>query len=120
MSPAVSPDGKTIACYYWEETPEAQLGVAIVPIEGGAPVKKFTLPATVVRWTPDGKGLTYIDSRGGVSNIWMQPIDGGQPVQLTDFKTDLIFTFDWSRDGRQLVLSRGVVMSDVVLFSDLK
>ena len=120
MSPAISPDGKFIACYYWEETTDSQFGIAIVPVEGGTPIKKFTLPSPVVRWTPDGKGLTYVDSRGGVSNIWMQPVDGGQPVQLTDFKTDQIFAFDWSRDGRQLVLSRGVVMSDVVLFSDLR
>jgi Tol biopolymer transport system component len=74
----------------------------------------------LVRWTPDGHGLAYIDNRGGVSNIWMQPIDGGKPVQLTDFKTDMIFGFNWSPDGRQLGLARGVVTSDVVLFSDVK
>ncbi|HYJ47579.1 MAG TPA: hypothetical protein VEV81_13275, partial [Pyrinomonadaceae bacterium] len=56
----------------------------------------------------------------GVSNLWMQPAEGGKPVQLTDFKADQVFGFDWSRDGKQIVLSRGVVTSDVVLFSDLK
>jgi serine/threonine protein kinase/Tol biopolymer transport system component len=120
MAPAVSPDGKLIACYYWDETPDSQLGIAIIPFEGGAPIKHFNLPAMFVRWTPDGRGLAYVDNPGGVSNIWMQPIDGGKPVQLTDFKTDMIFGFNWSPDARQLGLVRGVVTSDVVLFSDIK
>jgi serine/threonine protein kinase/Tol biopolymer transport system component len=118
--PAISPDGKWIACYYWDQKPESQLAIALIPFEGGAPVKTFTLPSPVVRWTPDGSALTYVDSRSGVSNIWSQPINGGEPVKLTDFKTDLIFSFDWSRDGRQLACARGVLVSDVVLFSGLK
>jgi serine/threonine protein kinase/dipeptidyl aminopeptidase/acylaminoacyl peptidase len=118
--PVVSPDGKWIACYYWDEKTDPQLGTALVPFEGGAPVKTFKLPTPFVRWTPDGSALTYVDSRGGVSNIWSQPIDGGKPVQLTDFKTDLIFGFDWSRDGRQLSCARGIVTSDVILFSGLR
>ncbi|HEX8889538.1 MAG TPA: protein kinase [Pyrinomonadaceae bacterium] len=118
--PTISPDGKLIACYYWDQTPESQLGIAIIPIEGGAPVNLFNIPAMFVRWTPDGRGLVYVDNRSGVSNLWMQPVDGGQATQLTDFKTDQIFFFDWSRDGKQIVFSRGVMTSDVVLFSDLK
>jgi serine/threonine protein kinase/Tol biopolymer transport system component len=119
-SPVVSPDGKLIACYYWDELLDSQLGIAIVPFEGGRPVKTFILPAGFVRWTPDGRALTYVDSRSGVSNIWSQPIEGGPPKQLTDFKADLIFGFDWSRDGRQLGCTRGILTSDVILFSDAK
>nr|MBA2734621.1 PD40 domain-containing protein [Acidobacteriota bacterium] len=118
-APMVSPDGKLIACYYWDAKPETQLNIALVPFEGGQPVKTFNLPAQFVRWTSDGNALTYIDSRGGVSNIWSQPIDGGKPVQLTDFKSDQIFAFGWSHDGRQLAVARGIVTSDVVLFNNL-
>ena len=57
---------------------------------------------------------------GGVSNLWAQPIDGGAPKQLTDFKNDLIFAFDFSRDGKQLALSRGTLTSDVILISNFK
>jgi Tol biopolymer transport system component len=120
MAPTVSPDGKLIACYYWDEKLDSQLGIALFPIEGGEPVKTFNLPAHTVRWTRDGSALTYVDSRSGVSNLWSQPIDGGKPVQLTDFKSDLIFAFEWSRDGRQLACARGVATSDVVLFSDFQ
>jgi hypothetical protein len=47
-------------------------------------------------------------------------LDGGKPVQLTDFKTDQIFWFDFSRDGKQLALSRGTQTSDVILIRDFK
>jgi len=39
---------------------------------------------------------------------------------LTDFKSDRIFDFSWSRDGKQLALFRGVVNSDVVLISNFR
>ena len=73
-----------------------------------------------MRWTPDGRALRYIDTQGGVSNIWSQPLDGTKPVQLTNFKTGRIFNFDWSRDGKWLALARGTTTSDVVLISDLR
>ncbi|HWS98792.1 MAG TPA: protein kinase [Pyrinomonadaceae bacterium] len=118
VGPMVSPDGKMIACYYWDERPETQLVIALIPFEGGPPVKTFNLPTNYVRWTPDGTALTYVDSRSGVSNVWSQPVDGGEPTQLTNFKSDLIFAFEWSRDGRQLACARGIVTSDAVLFSN--
>jgi serine/threonine protein kinase/Tol biopolymer transport system component len=119
VAPMVSPDGKLIACYYWDEKPDTQLGIALIPFEGGQPVKMLNLPSPIVRWTPDGRALTYVDSRSGVSNIWSQSIEDGKPVQLTDFKSDQIFAFEWSRDGRHLAVARGVGTSDVVLFNNL-
>ncbi len=73
-----------------------------------------------IRWTHDGSALTYIVNRGGVSNIWIQPLDGSPARQLTDFKSDRIFSFDWSRDGKWLALSRGPEQRDVVVMSDFK
>ncbi|HEX6625814.1 MAG TPA: hypothetical protein VF064_19010, partial [Pyrinomonadaceae bacterium] len=124
LQPAVSPDGKLIACYYLDEQTRA-MKIALLPFEGGDPVKLFDLPQTSnrgqpPRWTPDGRALTYINTRGIVSNIWLQPVDDGQHKLLTDFKTDRIFSFDWSRDGKRLAVSRGVVDSDVVLIGNFK
>jgi TolB protein len=122
--PAVSPDGRWISCYYRPET-KAAWKLAIIPFDGGPPVKTFEVPQNVlftslVRWTPDGLALAYITSHEGISNIRIQPLDGSPSKQVTDFKSDQIFWFDWSQDGRQLGVSRGAVTSDVVLIKDLR
>jgi eukaryotic-like serine/threonine-protein kinase len=125
--PVVSPDGRLIACSY-RDGETSPWKVAVIPFEGGEPVKLFDIPMLSipmlfwqrVRWSSDGQALTYIENRGGVSNIWSQPLDGGKPTQLTDFKTDRILNFDWSPDGKQLACVRGLMTSDVVLLSDLK
>jgi Tol biopolymer transport system component len=125
-NPTVSPDGNLVACFYREDQPNAPVKVAIIPLAGGDPVKVLNLPRQSftsdagLRWTPDGRALTYIDTINGVSNIWSLPIDGSAAKQLTDFKTDQIFWFDWSRDGKQLALSRGTQTSDVVLIKDFR
>ncbi len=51
----------------------------------------------------------------------VQPIAGGPPVRLTDFKDgEQIFDFDWSRDGKQLALVRGTSSSDVVMINNFR
>lgn len=122
--PVASPDGKFIACAYVDgrETPR-RYSTAVVPFAGGRPVKTFEFPrsfAQVIRWTPDNRALTYIVTRAGVSNIWRQSLTGGAPASLTDFQAGTIFRYDWSRDGKMLVLARGTVTSDVVLIKDFK
>ncbi len=120
--PSLSPDGKLIA---YIAPPELLRGsLAVISIEGGPALKTFELPQTFylptgLRWTPDGRMVTYVCTRGGVSNIWGQPLDGDAPKQLTDFKTEQIRAFDWSREG-DLAVSRGVVNSDVVLITNFK
>ncbi len=119
--PVVSPDGKLIACYYWEEKPDSPFGISLVPFDGGAPVKTIdNLPAAAVRWASDGRALIYNETRGGVSNLWSQAIDGGQPKKLTEWKSERIFDFAFSPDGKRLALARGVVTNDVILISDFK
>jgi eukaryotic-like serine/threonine-protein kinase len=121
---AFSPDGKWICCVHTPD-PRKPDELGVLPASGGAIVKTFTVPVTAylrvgTRWAADGRSITYIDARRRVSNIWSQSLDGGPPKQLTDFKTDLIFNFAWSADGRKLVLSRGTVSDDVVMISNFR
>ncbi|HEY0322206.1 MAG TPA: protein kinase [Pyrinomonadaceae bacterium] len=121
--PVISPDGKFIACGFKDEQPGSLPRLALLPIEGGEFTKTFDLPVTAsgpLRWSADGKAVLYRDTRNTVTNIWAQPVDGSPPKQLTDYKVDQIFDFNWSRDGKQLAISRGMVNSDVVLISNFK
>ena len=115
MRPAVSPDGKAIA-HYWMTSEHWTL--AVTAPEGGLPVRTFALSPThldrVVRWSPDGRALAFIDGAGGVSNIWIQPLDGGAARRLTNFAEGTISTFDWSRNGSMLAWTRTTEMHDVV------
>jgi Tol biopolymer transport system component len=65
-------------------------------------------------------GIAYTDTKNGVSNIFAQPLDGGPLKQLTNFTADRIFWFEFSRDGKQIALSRGTQTSDIVLISNFK
>jgi Tol biopolymer transport system component len=119
--PAVSPDGKWIACWYFSgQDQPAQL--AIIPFAGGQPAKVFTLPATSggnIHWTPDGRSVAFLIRGDGAVNVWTQPVAGGRPKQVTHFTSENIFYFDWFRDGR-LALSRGTAPIDAVLIKNFR
>jgi Tol biopolymer transport system component len=122
--PVFSPDGKLIACFMSDEAGMWQL--AVLPAAGGAPLKTFSVPASVAnlwpapRWTPDGKGLTYVLTKGGVSNVWLQPLSGAPARQLTNLSESQIFAFGWSPDGKQLALVRGTNAKSVILIKDFR
>ena len=99
--------------------------IAVLPFEGGATTQTFKFnPSgtvwTLLRWSADGKSILYSVNSNNVSNIWSQPLDGGPAKQITEFKDMLITGFAWSHDGKQLVCSRGTLMRDAILISDLK
>ena len=71
-------------------------------------------------WTPDSRSLLYSKTEHGVSNLWSQSIAGGPPKQVTHFNSDLINSFDLSRDGKRLVMDRLTESSHVILIRDVK
>jgi Tol biopolymer transport system component len=71
-----------------------------------------------LRWTPDGS-LAYVPT-AVPSNIWVQPLDGAKPHQLTNFPDREIVDFAWSRDGKRLAIARANRTNDIVLFKGLK
>jgi Tol biopolymer transport system component/DNA-binding winged helix-turn-helix (wHTH) protein len=122
--PSVSPDGKLIAYHHKERRSSAKYKIAVIPFEGGQPVRMFDPPRDDfstwdIIWTADGKALLYEAVHNGASNIWRQPLDGGPHRQLTNFRSDSIFSFSRSRDGKHLICSRGGWISDLVRVRDL-
>ena len=127
--PKISPDGKHVAFLYHpaggagSSPPAARIGIVSSSGSGleksfGAPASAFTIPN--IRWMPNGKAIVYMEIRGGATNLWMQPLDGGKPKQLTHFPEGIIYNFEWSLDGKTLALARGRYSSDVVLLSSTR
>jgi Tol biopolymer transport system component len=120
----VSPDGKLIACFYLTDPNPPRL--AIIPFDGGAPIKTFELQNTAwstsapptIRWSNDGGAILYSSILNNVGNIWSQPVEGGKPTKVTDFKDSIIVGFDLSQDGKQIICSRGVLIRNAVLISE--
>jgi serine/threonine protein kinase len=121
--PTISPDGKLIAYFYIDEKANSQPRLAIIPIEGGHPVKTVDLSRTVqpiaFAWMPDGRSIAYLDTGSGIQNIWTQPLDGSAPKQLTNFKSEFVSSFAVSHDGK-IAAYRFSATRDIVLIKDFK
>lgn len=119
--PSFSPDGKLIAFRHGGGLQQHKVG--ITSSDGGHPVRTFDLPwhrHPILRWSPDGQALLYLSLKDGMTNVWSKPLDDRPAQQLTDFKTEGVWYFDLSRDGRQLALARGTQGRDVIMISDFR
>jgi serine/threonine protein kinase len=119
----LSPDGKLAAFATLEHTGEHKDRLAVVSAEPGQNPKMvaFERPRSgILRFSLDGKAVVYPTREQGVDNLWLQPLDGSKGHHLTDFKSERIYDFHWSFDGKQLALVRGHNDSDVVIIRDLQ
>jgi TolB protein len=118
--PAVSPDGRLVGLMF-RPAPAAPNQLVVMPTGGGNLEVLSEFPAHFgrFRWTPDSRGLAYADRALGVGNIYVQPLDGGPPEQLTRWDTEPVFAFDWSQDGKWLAFSRGALTSEAVAITDV-
>lgn len=116
--PVVSPDGSRIACFRINRSVSDVPEFAIYPATGGSPLQTLPTPPgfdpMILRWTPDGNGIAFINTEAGVSNLWIQTLDGAAPKQITHFDADQILSFDWDKDGR-IAIARGKSQNDAML-----
>jgi len=124
---AVSLDGRFIAFTYPEsQDPFAPPNrLAVIPFEGGPNLKLFEFNgsgtvAALTQWSADSKSILYTVSANNVTNIWSQPLEGGPPKQVTEFNDLFMTSFAWSHDGKQLACTRGSLVRDAILVTDLK
>jgi serine/threonine protein kinase len=124
---AVAPDGKTISYIVDVEDPvthAATAKLATLGLDGAGPATprlldldpRFT--ANLARPVPGRNAIAYALTQDGVSNLWVQPLDGGALYQLTHFPADTISWFEWSPDGKSLAVSREQDVADVVLLKE--
>lgn len=119
--PRLSPDGKLIAFIIYDprslekririsEFDLSGVGKEVVSIENNL-VDQY-------HWAPDSKSLTVVTSRGGVPNIWREPINGEKAEPISNFRSGRIFNFAWSNDGRSLFIVRGNTINDLILIKE--
>jgi eukaryotic-like serine/threonine-protein kinase len=124
----LSPDGNSLPAIVTTTDPVNQTAltrVALIDLtsKSAASTKYLTPHPGIALWiafTPDGKAVAYDFVENGVSNIWMQPLDGSPGRRLTNFTSDRIRTFQFSPDGKSLAVARVHVVSDVALLRDTR
>jgi serine/threonine protein kinase/Tol biopolymer transport system component len=131
-SPAISPDGSSVAVAYTPDLTKTTKLLAIVGLNGGEIQSTYDLPKDVALngdggqklvWTKDGRSVLYPVNKDGIVTLWAQPISstGAKRVpakQLMSLGPD----FEWgayalSPDGKKIIYANGHVVTDAVLIS---
>lgn len=123
--PRYSPDGRRFACFLFDERTQEWDKMAVYPADGGVPLKAFDLPPETAThrgplWTPDGGGINYLVQNGERVNLWVQPIEGGAPKQVTDFELPYIARRAYSRDGKQIALVRAENIGNAIMITGFR
>ena len=117
----ISPDGQQVAGLSLEGTGVQTKGVIkVYPADGGAPIKTITPDPHMsagMQYSSDGKAFYYPVTEKGVSNIFRQPLDGGPPTPVTDFKELTAYGYSYNWPANKLAVTRGKVNSDVVVIT---
>jgi eukaryotic-like serine/threonine-protein kinase len=124
----ISPDGRTLALVITlitrrERNAPPQQKIALIPLNVGPnpsvrlidPDPRISFPPI---FAPDGKTLLYAITENGVGNLWVQPVSGGPGRQITNFTSEQMGSYQFSPDGKSLLLHRRHSDRDIVLLRD--
>ena len=112
-TPQISPDGKWVA--FGVSTPDMQTNrnasnLWLIGTAGDDAVQltqsgQDSAPA----WSPDGKTLAFLSSRGGNSQVYLLSMSGGEPRKLTTLSSGADL-FQWSPDGKTIAFTSAVYL----------
>ena len=100
----VSPDGRTLV--YIERTFKSPLDIWALPIDGDGkplPLLKSPFSKDSVRFSPDGRYLSFISDESGRPEAYVMPYPG--PGERTRVSAEGARLVRWSRDGRELIFT---------------
>jgi dipeptidyl aminopeptidase/acylaminoacyl peptidase len=109
-NPQISPEGDWIAYTITttdKKTDKRSTRIWMSPTDGGEaiPMTAEGYSASSPAWSPDGKYLTFLASKGekAKSQVWALNRKGGEAQALTKVKHG-VSGYEWSPDGSQLLL----------------
>jgi serine/threonine protein kinase len=128
----VTPDSKSLSFIVDVVDPVTSLAhakLAAVALDGSSPATPRLLEldpriesarylSPVVQLVPGSSSVAYPITQDGVSNLWLQPLDGSPGHQVTRFPSEVIADFHWSPDGKALAVIREHDVADVVLLRE--
>ncbi len=111
--PQISPDGRRIAYVVTDVVKEENTtnsDIWIVDTDGSAAPRPLTHSPKHdrhPRWSPDGKWIAFESTRDGDPQVFLLPLDGGEPRKLTTLSTGASQPV-WSPDGKSLAFVSAV------------
>ncbi len=105
----ISPDGKWIAYVVtatdYEEN-KSDSDIWVISSSGGDPRKMTNSPKgdNHPRWSPDGRSIAFLSSRGESRQVYIIPFDGGEARKITDFPGG-IGELEWLPSGDGFVFT---------------
>ncbi|HWU51929.1 MAG TPA: winged helix-turn-helix domain-containing protein, partial [Tahibacter sp.] len=106
--PSISPDGTSVAYtarYPGDDGPHIYLR----GLSGSPPIRlsrSDSSEETYPVWSPDGTQIAFLRMRGDVCRIVVVAALGGREREVAGCEPHFLDYFDWSRDGRSLLISR--------------
>jgi hypothetical protein len=98
--------------------------VAVLPVAGGEPMwvpsdgSAGTGLGGIFQWTPDGKGVYFTTAER--TNLWFYRFGAPAQIKMTNFTDAVIYNGAISRDGRVMLVTRGVQERDAFLITNFR
>jgi len=110
--PQVSPDGKLVVYVVSEldrATEKSNSDLYLIPSGGGEPRRLTTATGSDnhPRWSPDGRSIAFLSTRGGSAQVWLLPVDGGEARPLSKLPVDVAGPI-WSPRGDRVAFTAEV------------
>ncbi len=117
---SLSPDGTKIAYNSLDES-TGKFSIRIRSVDDPKTLQIFAIEASNhIVWSRSGDQIYFVADRDLRKNVWRQPLNGGEPVRVTDFPDAEILDFAESPDGRSLAVIRSTTSFDAVRFDFAK
>ena len=110
--PQISPDGRAVVYTVGAtdmDTNRVAHNIWIVSTAPGSQPRQLTQTGhdTRPQWSPDGKSIAFLSSRGAVPQVYVMPSRGGNAKQITTLSTGAD-NEKWSPDGQSLAFTSSV------------